>query len=122
MKKNKKNLVDFSSSASDGVFLIGGKNKKSKQIQKNSNGKKKAQNSFSKEKVYEGVFIGTGKNYNFCFCSDLNEDVFIPPKKAKGAIDGDRVMVKVNRVRVIKKKALFLKLPKEATTNWLEIL
>ncbi len=117
MKKNKKNLVDFSSSASDGVFLIGGKNKKSKQNQKNSNGKKKTQNSSSKEKVYEGVFIGTGKNYNFCFCSDLNEDVFIPPKKAKGAIDGDRVMVKVKQGEGNKKEGVVFKITKRSNNE-----
>ena len=65
-------------------------------------------------KLFEGVFVGTGKAYNFCFCSDINQEVFVPPKKSKGAINGDRVMVKLSKDAEQRYEAQVVKITKRA--------
>lgn len=68
-------------------------------------------------KIFEGIFLGTGKNYNFCFLSDLNQDVFIPPRKSKGAIDGDRVLVKVYDGQDEKKEGQVVKITQRSNSE-----
>lgn len=116
MKKNNKNKNKILFSAPDGVFLNDGK-KVDEKIETASFFKQSKQKKSSKSKQYEAIFLGTGKNYNFCFCSDLNEDVFIPPKKSKGAIDGDRVLVKVIQTENNKKEAVVIKITKRSNSQ-----
>ena len=46
----------------------------------------------------KGLFIGNAKGFGFCQTGNVKgeSDVFIPANKTLGAIDGDRVIIKVN--------------------------
>lgn len=55
----------------------------------------KKQNKQSGNKLLEGVISGTAKGFVFCSCQGISDDFFIPAEKTKGAIHGDKVLIKV---------------------------
>lgn len=65
--------------------------------------KEKKQNRFNNKKrkrtthneTLEGVILGTAKNFMFCRVMGESEDFFVPFSKTKGALNGDRVLIKV---------------------------
>jgi ribonuclease R len=65
------------------------KNTKKQTTINNSEQKTKKDN----ENLLEGVISGTKQSYAFCYVENYN-DFFIPATKTKGAIHGDRVLIK----------------------------
>lgn len=79
------------------------KQKKAKSVQKVS------------QNTVEGVISGSGKGFMFCRVNGM-PDFFIPPQKTKGAIDGDRVLIKIISNTEESTEAHVVKILKRANT------
>lgn len=56
------------------------------------------------DEVKVGTFAGTQRGYGFVILEDEEEDVFIPENATKGALHGDKVMIKINEEQTGKRK------------------
>ncbi|MDD2445762.1 MAG: ribonuclease R [Clostridia bacterium] len=70
-----------------------------------------------KEDLFEGTLVGNSKGFGFVSIEGYDDDFFIPPNKIKGALDGDRVLIKATNIGEHSNLAEVCKVLEQANTT-----